>query len=337
MKPWWGSLFQWSNGPLIHGMSGLHGTISGERLRYFCYTAQREGFRGERADRNGCCSVCYVLYAFYFAWEYFVCMGIFICMSLNTYTHLLVFKCTFSLWQHRQVEGNTGQPQLTSVISHLEFHVHLYKVGNCRGLIVTLFKVLLQQINADMHVTYLFYWCIHLYVREMFWVFLRGETKTKNCQKILFCSNNTEGTSSLNNQAKIEFKYFFFHKATWNLKTTTNDASFSSLENICCVCNIGTHLLLVSLLQTKRVTENTQIKEKVEQIVQFQGIWVSNFEERPGKMPLDEGENLRWKITGDDVKNCTKKISSMKTTRMSCCCGTEWEEQGTQDWLGIQE
>ena len=40
-----------------------------------------------------------------------------ICMSLNTYTHLLVFNCNFSLWQHR------GESQL-AVTSHLEFDVH---------------------------------------------------------------------------------------------------------------------------------------------------------------------------------------------------------------------
>lgn len=58
------------------------------------------------------CCMCFVL-----PWSVFVCMGVLICMSLHTHTHLLVFKCAFSLRQHRQVEGSTGQPQLIKLFA----------------------------------------------------------------------------------------------------------------------------------------------------------------------------------------------------------------------------
>lgn len=131
MKPWCGSLSQWSNGLLIHGLSGSHGTIREERLRRFYYAAQREGFRGGKAARNGLCSVCNVLYVFCLA-----CVHVDINMHESVhlqYTHLLVFNCTFSLRQ-RQVEGNTGQLQLTQ-LSHFPFGIWFSCIlsGKLRG------------------------------------------------------------------------------------------------------------------------------------------------------------------------------------------------------------
>lgn len=165
MRRWRGSLSQWSNSLLIHGLSGWHSTITEEWLRCFCYAAQREGFRGEKAARNGWCRVCNELYVVCFAWECFFSL---IFMSLYTQTHLLLFKCTFSLGQHRKV----GQQRTTSInSSRSSFGIWCSFIFSGK-----LWRIDCPADKPWYDVTYLFYWFILLYmVGKCFQDFLKRE------------------------------------------------------------------------------------------------------------------------------------------------------------------
>ncbi len=81
-----------------------------------------------------------------------VCMRLLICMTLKVWTHLLVFKCTFSLWQHRQVEGNR-----TTSVNSLQSFLSLTLMFNWAKWETTDNHWLWQRKIPHMHVTYLFY------------------------------------------------------------------------------------------------------------------------------------------------------------------------------------
>lgn len=126
MKPWCGSLSQWFNGLLIHGLSGLGSTISENKQRVVLSTMMRGCREGKALGMNWCCICCIFFSSFWRVWKYSQWM------CLCTYTHLFVFKCIFSLHWHRKVKittVNNGIIYNTWETTRGWFHKVLWKKG----------------------------------------------------------------------------------------------------------------------------------------------------------------------------------------------------------------